>query len=277
VFKRPEDTYVVSKDAITRILRDNASPLNHIARLIPDGSTVLDIGAGNGLLGQVFKGLNKSVFIDGIEPNEYAAQIAKLHYRTIFVGFSHEYLDAIKLGNYDYLVLADVVEHTVNPTEFLKEICSSLSSTTKLLVSLPNVAFGGLRLSLLNGSFHYVDSGLLEKTHLRFFTIDSIRELFTSISLPCESVTFLNRSFYRVEFSRKVLKASFFQVVRLAYTPSARAYQYLFVLHKGATNIPQTFSHGLSPLKIVFDAFFYRPAFEKTAKLFIEVFHKNNT
>jgi tRNA1(Val) A37 N6-methylase TrmN6 len=76
VFKRPEDTYSISEDAITRILRDDASPLNHIARLIPDGSTVLDVGAGNGLLGQVFKELNKSVFIDGIEPNEYAAGIA---------------------------------------------------------------------------------------------------------------------------------------------------------------------------------------------------------
>lgn len=272
MFKRPVDTYIVSKDAIARILRDSASPLNHVARLIPDGSTVLDIGAGNGLLGQVIKELNKSVFIDGIEPNEYAAGIARPYYRSIFVGFSHEYLDLIKLGDYDFIILADVVEHTVNPTEFLAEICACLSDKTKLLVSLPNVAFGGQRLSILNGSFNYVDSGLLEKTHLRFFTIDSAKELFASIPLSCESVTFLSRSFYRVEFSRKVLRASLFQLFRLACTPSARAYQYLFLLHKGATKNPLLISCGVAPMKIIFDACFYRPAFKKTAKFFIELF-----
>jgi 2-polyprenyl-3-methyl-5-hydroxy-6-metoxy-1,4-benzoquinol methylase len=275
MFKRPKDTYLVSKDAIPRILRDNASPLNHIARLIPEGSTVLDIGAGNGLLGQIFQGLKKSVFIDGIEPNEYAAKVAGPYYRSIFVGFSHEYLESIKFGNYDYLVLADVVEHTVDPAEFLEEICACLSAKTKLFVSLPNVAFGGQRLSLFNGSFNYVDSGLLEKTHLRFFTIDTAKALFASIPLSCDSVTFLNRSFYRTEFSRKSLKAPFFQLLRLAFAPSARAYQYLFVLHKGAENSLQVLSYGAAPMKIIFDAFFYRPIFKKTAKFFIEFFRKN--
>jgi 2-polyprenyl-3-methyl-5-hydroxy-6-metoxy-1,4-benzoquinol methylase len=193
------------------------------------------------------------------------------------VGFSHEHLELIKLGNYDYLILADVVEHTVNPTDFLTEICSCLSGATKLLVSLPNVAFGGQRLSLLNGSFDYIDSGLLEKTHLRFFTIDSAKELFATIPLSCDSIAFLNRSFYRVEFSRKILNTSLLQLIRLAYTPSARAYQYLFVLHKGATQNTQVLSRGVTPIKIIFDAFFYRPILKKTAKFFIKFFSKNKT
>lgn len=274
MFKRPIDTYIVSKDAIARILRDSASPLNHIARLIPDGSTALDIGAGNGLLGQVLKELNKSVLIDGIEPNEYAAEIARPYYRSIFVGFSHEYLELIKLGDYDFIILADVVEHTVNPSEFLTEICAYLSDKTQLLISLPNIAFGGQRLSILNGSFNYVDSGLLEKTHLRFFTIDSAKELFSSIPLSCDSVTCLSRSFYRVEFSRKAIRASLFQLFRLACTPSARAYQYLFLLHKGTTKDPIVISCGAAPIEIIFDACFYRPAFKKTAKFFLELFGK---
>jgi hypothetical protein len=275
VFERPEDTYAVNQDAIQRILRDDASPLNRIARLIPSGATVLDIGAGNGLLGQVFKGLNKTILIDGIEPNKFAAGLGTPYYRSMFVGFSNEYLDVIRAGNYDYLVLADVVEHTINPTEFLAEISDCLSCATHLLVSLPNVAFGGQRLSLLNGSFNYVNSGLLEKTHLRFFTLDSARKLFSSIPLSCESVAFLNRSFYRVEFSRKDLKASFFQMLKLLCSDDARAYQYLFVLHKDLEINPKIYSYGVNPLKILFDAFFYRPLFKKIAIFFNGFLHRS--
>lgn len=274
MFKRPENTYAVSSDAIERILGDDASPLNHIARLIPEGASVLDIGAGNGLLAQVIKKNKKLVHIDGIEPNKFAASLARPHYRSILVGFSSEHLAVIHKGNYDYVVLADVVEHTVDPVEFLMEICAHLPTSTKLLVSLPNIAFGGQRLALLNGAFTYVDSGLLEKTHLRFFTIDSAHELFASIPLSCESVTFLYRSFYRAEFSRSVLKASFFQLLKLAFTPSARAYQYLFLLHKDERKNTAYYAFGSSPLKIIFDAFFYRPIFKKTAKFFIELVNK---
>ncbi|HBK42795.1 MAG TPA: hypothetical protein DDZ23_00460 [Polynucleobacter sp.] len=274
LFKRPENTYAVSSDAIERILEDDASPLNHIARLIPEGASVLDIGAGNGLLAQVIKKSNKLVHIDGIEPNEFAASLARPHYRSIFVGFSSEYLDVIHQSRYDYVVLADVVEHTVDPVEFLTEICDHLPTSTKLFVSLPNIAFGGQRLALLNGAFTYVDSGLLEKTHLRFFTIDSAKALFASIPLSCESITFLNRSFYRAEFSRNILKASFFQLLKLAFTPSARAYQYLFILHKDERKNTAQHTFGSSPIKIIFDAFFYRPTFKKTAKFFIDFVKK---
>lgn len=253
MFNRPKNTYEVSYDAIDAILRDEASPLNLIARLIPDGATVLDVGAGNGLLGQVLKGLNKDVLIDGIEPSEYAADIARPFYRCIYVGLADQYLDAIREGNYDYLVLADVVEHTVNPHIFLSEINAYLSPSTKLLISLPNVAFGGQRLSLLNGSFNYINSGLLEKTHLRFFTLESAKKLFSSIPLSCASITFLNRSFYRVEFSGKELKASLLQLFKLAFSPDARAYQYIFQLHKGVEANTSTFSSGVGSASIMID------------------------
>jgi 2-polyprenyl-3-methyl-5-hydroxy-6-metoxy-1,4-benzoquinol methylase len=266
MFKRPEDTYKVSRDALDRICHDSASPLNHIAEMIPAGSAVLDIGAGNGLLGQMFMMLNKTICIDAIEPNKYAAEIAKPFYRATYVGFSSEFLELIKKGNYDYIVLADVVEHTIDPKEFLDEICSCLNSSTTLIVSLPNIAFGGQRLSLLNGYFNYVDSGLLEKTHLRFFTIETAKKLFNSTLLSISTVIYLNRSFYRTEFSRKFLKASFLQLVKLINKPDARAYQYIFVLRKEPVHLYRILSSGDSRIKTLFDIFFYRPLFINIAK-----------
>lgn len=275
MFKRNELTYVMRNDAIDRILADDASPLNHIARIIPEGVSVIDIGAGNGLLAQVILKLNKKVDIDGIEPNEFAASLARPHYRSIFVGISSEHLNAIHQGHYDYVVLADVVEHTVDPQEFLDEICAHLPTSTKILVSLPNIAFGGQRLALLNGAFTYVDSGLIEKTHLRFFTIDSAQALFESISLSCEKIIFLNRSFYRAEFTREILKASFFELIKIAFTPSARAYQYLFVLHKDHRKKTVKQEFGSSSTKILFDAIFYRTSFKKAAIFFINLIKKS--
>jgi len=266
VFNRPEISYSISNETVEQVLKDIASPINHIARIIPNGASVLDIGAGNGLLSMVIKKLNKSVTIDGIEPNSYAASIAKVHYRRFFEGYTYQYLESIKSGNYDYVVMADVVEHTVDPYEFLLEVQSNISESTILMVSLPNIAFGGQRLALMNGHFNYVDSGLLEKTHLRFFTIESAKELFASVPLFPDNIIYLNRSFYRTEYSRKFLKGSLFQILKFSFIPNARAYQYLFILRKSDVKNVDVLMYGANSINILFDILFCRRIFKRFAK-----------
>jgi len=277
MFNRNQYTYQIAEDAVERILKDAASPIKQIGDFIPDEAKILDIGAGNGVLGRVLSALKKRVVIDGIEPNEFAAEIASPYYREIYRGYASEYLHQIKAGEYDYIILADVVEHTEDPSRFLKEIVNCVGSNTKIIVSLPNVAFGGLRLNLLNGLFNYVDSGLLEKTHLRFFTLASAKSLFSSICLACHSIVFLERSFYRVEFSRKSLRASFFQIIRLTFIREARTYQYLFLLSKTLGGSTVECYYGSGPLTIIIDSIFYRPCFKKAAlfiiKLRSKIFH----
>ncbi|MBT8578574.1 class I SAM-dependent methyltransferase [Polynucleobacter paneuropaeus] len=271
MFTRNQESYAISEDAIARILRDDASTIRRIGEIIPDGSKVLDVGAGNGILSRVLLEMKKSVLIDGIEPNEFAASIAYSFYREMYVGYAEEFHERIKVGFYDYVVMADVVEHTENPAEFLEKILDCIDNKTKLIISLPNVAFGGQRINLLNGIFKYVDSGLLEKTHLRFFTLASAKELFLSLSLGCHSIAYLGRSFYRVEFSRESLKASLFQIMRLAFLREARAYQYLFTVSKSANDPPNESYYGLGPFQIILDAIFYRPYFKKLALYAIQL------
>jgi 2-polyprenyl-3-methyl-5-hydroxy-6-metoxy-1,4-benzoquinol methylase len=260
MFIRPEQNYEIQDAVIDGILSDDAQPLNKICKLLPDGATVLDIGAGSGILGRVLKRAGIQVTIDGIEPNAFAADLARPFYRTINVGYAQEHFSSIRETVYDYVVLADVIEHIPDPSSFLAELLGNLPRSTKLLISIPNIAFGSVRLSLMNGNFDYVDSGLLERTHLRFFTLATAKKLFHSLHLIPERIISLERSFYRVEFKREFIRATPFQILRLANNPDARAYQYVFLLSKQLGSGTVIEHHGVTAIEILIDALVNRLA-----------------
>ncbi|ACT47941.1 class I SAM-dependent methyltransferase [Methylotenera mobilis] len=261
MFKRPEQNYEVSDQVVDGILSDLAHPLSCIAGLLTNGAHVLDIGAGSGVLGRVLSRAGLNVEIDGIEPNAFAANLARKYYRSVYTGFAEEFYEQISNAQYDFVILADVIEHMPNPQEVLSELLMCLSPKTKLIVSVPNVAFGGIRLALLNGNFDYVDSGLLEHTHLRFFTKNTLKELFSLIGLEVDRAISLERSFYRTEFSRSKMSASFITMLKLAFSSDARAYQYLFVLNKcdgkvsNSSRVPQEHK-GVNGITIMQDYIF---------------------
>lgn len=266
MFVRPEDNYAVDDAVIDGIVNDDAQPLFQIAKMLPEAATVLDIGAGSGVLGRVLKRAGKHVTIDGIEPNAFAAELAKPFYRAIYTGYAQDHLQAIKVTSYDYVVLADVIEHIPDPAAFLTELLGILPESTRLIISIPNIAFGGVRLALMNGFFDYVDSGLLERTHLRFFTLATAQRLFDLLHLSSERVLFLERSFYRVEFARKCLKASPLKIWTLANKPDARAYQYLFVLTRTPSHATAIEHKGVSTVGILIDAIVAWPAVKRIVR-----------
>jgi 2-polyprenyl-3-methyl-5-hydroxy-6-metoxy-1,4-benzoquinol methylase len=81
MFTREDNSYEYDDDLVKNILRDEASPMTRIFNIIPEGSKVLDVGAGNGILAKLFIHQEKNILIDGIEPNEHASNIAKTGYR----------------------------------------------------------------------------------------------------------------------------------------------------------------------------------------------------
>ena len=66
-------------------------------------------------------------------------------------------MEDIYKEDYDFIILADVLEHLVNPFEFIHELSKNISAKTKIIISVPNIAFGAVRIALLNGNFDYVD------------------------------------------------------------------------------------------------------------------------
>lgn len=232
MFERSDKTYDINPDILDGITIDEANPLNRIYRFIPEGSKVLDVGAGNGLLAQIFIKNNKKIIIDGIEPSSYASTIARKYYRHFHHGYAQEFINIILKENYDYIVLADVVEHMQNPLIFLRDLCSKLPVNTRLFLSVPNIAFGAVRISLLNGNFDYVDSGILEKTHIRYFTIKTITELVSKIGMNIEVIFYLKRNIFNSEISLKKNIRNVFICLQMANDETFSAYQFLLILTK---------------------------------------------
>lgn len=231
MFERPPETYKLSKKTVNAVMNDKAGPLYQIVSLVPEGSKILDVGAGNGLLSLCFKKIAKNITIDGVEPSKEAHQLAKSHYRKMYNGYLQDFWTVIKQEKYDYIVLADVIEHVVDPEEFLKNIFSKIGKSTKVILSTPNVAFASVRLALLNGRFDYVDSGLLERTHLRFFTVDTLKSLVINCNVGTEKVIHLQRKFDHTEIPTPLSKDKI-ELIRMTKDDYASVYQFLLVLTK---------------------------------------------
>jgi 2-polyprenyl-3-methyl-5-hydroxy-6-metoxy-1,4-benzoquinol methylase len=231
LFERPSQSYELDPRALDWILADPANPLNRLVNVIPKGATVLDIGAGNGLLARLLHHAHSDVAIDGVEPDGAAVMHAKPWYRDLFNGSVEQFLSQVGGSiHYDYIVLADVIEHLPNPQRILQLIRERLGRSGKLCISTPNVAFASVRVALLNGVFEYVDSGILERTHLRFFTLRSLEQLFAAVELHPEAILLLKRNPLSMEICLDDFRISPFLLRRLLKDDLASVYQFLFVL-----------------------------------------------
>jgi len=148
--------------------------------LFPRAPTrLLDVGCGSGATGAAAKARWPGVETLGIEVTADAAQRAVARLDRVFAG-SAETLDLAAAGvaGVDGVLLADVLEHLVDPWRFLAGLRAVLAPNATVVASIPNVANLWLLDELAAGRFAYTPSGLLDKTHLRFFTRRSIAALF---------------------------------------------------------------------------------------------------
>ncbi|MEJ2372910.1 MAG: class I SAM-dependent methyltransferase, partial [Sulfurimonas sp.] len=137
---------------------------------------VLDIGCATGRLGCEIK--NKvSAEVWGIEKNINAANIAKKSLNKVYVGDVNDILPLLPHAYFDTIILADVIEHLINPWDILKNCLSILENSGKVIISIPNVRHWSVIRGLIEGRWEYENKGLLDRTHLRFFTRSNIPKL----------------------------------------------------------------------------------------------------
>src|SRR5262249_30095248 len=123
---------------------------------------------------------DRQCHVVGIEIDAAAAEKASQFCEQVIVGD----LDRMKLDHklrgdrFDVIVAADVLEHLKDPVSVLRALKNLLKSDGYVVASLPNVAHLSVRLALLSGRFPYGETGLLDSAHLRFFTRESVDELF---------------------------------------------------------------------------------------------------
>ena len=158
-----------------QINQQERSSLSVLASLVRPGSTVLDLGTGSGALGQYLSN-ELGCSVDGITYNQAEADVARPHYRRIEVADLErcELAALLEQARYDYVVCADVLEHLSRPERIVQACRDILAPGGQLLISVPNAGYSGLIAELIQGDFSYRDEGLLDRTHLRFFTRRSL-------------------------------------------------------------------------------------------------------
>jgi 2-polyprenyl-3-methyl-5-hydroxy-6-metoxy-1,4-benzoquinol methylase len=132
------------------------------------GDRILDAGTSTGYLAHRFVAAGRRV--DGAELDPAAAEAARQVCDFVWVGDLSR-LDPAELPHdYDLILFADTLEHLPDPPAVLRSLKSRVTPGGKLVVSLPNVANWAIRLSLMGGRFRYTERGILDHTHLRFYT-----------------------------------------------------------------------------------------------------------
>lgn len=239
MFTRNNKTYNYNSQLVNNILKDDANPLKRISDIIPENSKILDIGAGNGILAKILKKTHLKLIIDGIEPNSHAAKIAENNYRTFYCDVFQNVKHKIISENYDFIILADVIEHTEDPLKFLQDLSCCVSKKTKIILSIPNIAFGLIRINLLSGRFNYTNSGILEKTHLRFFTLETIRKIILKTNFKIEKMCFLQRNFLDTETRDKNININFLSFYKIYKDELSSVYQFLIILSQNKKTVTE--------------------------------------
>ncbi|MBT8552450.1 class I SAM-dependent methyltransferase [Polynucleobacter paneuropaeus] len=160
-----------------------------IAELVPmECKKILEVGCGYGSLGGILKS-RVGVEIDGIEINGDAAPFLAKNYRKFWINSVEDLSLPEYIGHYDCIIFPDVLEHLVDPWKTLTKYTQYLSTNGVIIASIPNIRnLGIIYRLLLQGRWAYGESGILDKTHLRFFTRNEIESLFTDAGLQIEEI-----------------------------------------------------------------------------------------
>lgn len=146
---------------------------------------VLEVGTATGYL--TAEMVARGCTVTGIEQDPQMAETASEHCKEMLVG-DIESMELDSLAKYDAIIFGDILEHLRNPREILLRVSEHLKPGGKVLISLPNIANIWVRLSLLFGNFNYSRVGILDESHLRFFTLQTMRQLADEAGLDVVSV-----------------------------------------------------------------------------------------
>lgn len=152
---------------------------------------VLDVGCGSGALSEAIS--KKGYDVWGIEENREAAGRAAPRIDRVMQLNLHDF-DAVRaaLGatRFDYLVFSDVLEHVYDPFSVLREYLRYVKDGGRVVISVPNALVWTNRLGFLFGRFEYADTGVMDRTHVRWFTFRSAKRLVRAAGCTLEKVDY---------------------------------------------------------------------------------------
>ncbi len=216
---------------------ESDSSLRRIAQHIHSGMTVLDLGMGAGTLGAYLQNAAAQVVIDGVSINPEEVALAAPHYRhTWLADLETAQLSLLTEQRYDRIVCADVLEHLRNPTQLLSQLPGLLKPGGQVLVSIPNLGYAGLVAELAQGQFRYRPEGLLDVTHLRFFTRQTLLDWLSEQGWAVHSLETVHRALSDSEFAASFDALPPLVARYLLSRPEALAYQFVLAIAPAAAN-----------------------------------------
>ncbi len=180
---------------------------------------VLDVGCGAGRFGQLVKE-KRNAEVWGIELDNEVGEVAKSNIDHVYIGDVDEQIRLLPSNKFDCIVCNDVLEHLVNPLNTLKEARRLLTDNGKIVASIPNIRFyRALKHILIDKDFQYADSGIFDRTHLRFFTKKSMARMFHDAGYEVEVLEGINRQVSQNKAAAAAL-AVFYALSRRAFEDS---------------------------------------------------------
>jgi 2-polyprenyl-3-methyl-5-hydroxy-6-metoxy-1,4-benzoquinol methylase len=163
--------YELSLDSDTRDAK--------LIAFVGTGKNVLEVGCASGVQSKVFKDV-LGCSVTGIEINEEAAKEARQYCKEVIVGDIEQidFEELLKDRKFDIVIFSDVLEHLKNPSRALEKVNPLLADDGYVVASIPNIAHSAVVYQLMKGHFDYRDYGLLDDTHIRFFTKKTIYQTF---------------------------------------------------------------------------------------------------
>jgi SAM-dependent methyltransferase len=140
----------------------------------PQPLRILDVGCASGYLGKILR--ENGHYVIGIDVDQTAAKSARAYYDVFHLGDLENFAFPYR-REFDYVLFADVLEHLRDPLAVLRRAIPTLVDSGKLIVSVPNIANWTVRLRLFLGNFDSAERGILDKTHLHFFTLASAKKM----------------------------------------------------------------------------------------------------
>lgn len=202
---------------------------------IQDSTDILEFGSANGRLTKYLKE-ERNCQVTIVEIDTTSGNEAAKYAVNSFIGSEegdilkyHWYQNSYK---YDYIIFADVLEHLSDPRTVLQRASFLLKDTGSILVSIPNLAHNSVIIDLFNDKFYYDDVGLLDKTHIHFFTYHTFKKMIDDLNLM---ITDQKEIYSRVgwnEIENSYNDIPFNMSKEIRKRTSGSIYQYVFRINK---------------------------------------------
>ena len=178
----------VSQYAVEIDLDNPNTSHTQVVELVGASKRVLDIGCWTGDLGRVL--VKRGCHVSGVEIDPVAAEKARDVLQEVVVADLNTRPPSTLFapGSFDAVVLADVLEHLVDPVAVLADAARLLTPHGRVVVSIPNVTHGSVRLALLQGRWELTETGLLDATHIKFFSRSGLLELFADAGMVIDDL-----------------------------------------------------------------------------------------